>query len=109
RNLSITPQPNAPWEPPPCNAGLIFLPPDEEPLEATSAVVSEFGVMTKDLELQRSRLCRRRLDAVDGNARLTLLAYCAVHPPSTGRAVPVMESPPWVHRNVASAPSCSVV
>ena len=38
-----------------------------------------------------------------------LQAQCAVQPPSTGRAVPVIEAAPGEHRNTVSAPSSSTV
>src|SRR4051794_76579 len=56
RNLSITPQPNAPCEPPPCKARLIFLRPFEELSDGLSAV-SGVGAMNKTLGL-RSAIVR---------------------------------------------------
>ena len=41
--------------------------------------------------------------------RLAGFAHWAVQPPSTGKAVPVIDPAASEHRNTASAPSCSVV
>src|SRR5512132_482570 len=48
---------------------------------------------------------RHRSSRLDSSVRI----HCAVHPPSTGRAAPVIEAAASVQRKTDSAPICSVV